>query len=149
MIDRLSISALEPLIDSDTTLRRAAETKVVLKELQDDLAACMTFFYSFGSEIHFFQAQRVTDLLRDKLYNQSSLLVEARDRVRELEEERRSLLGEFLQTRKEETHKSELFADVGEFPFILLLRIFNDFYCDRDKDARTGRKARVERAGNN
>ena len=38
-----SLSAMEPLIDSDVTLKRAADTKAVLKELQDDLAACVAF----------------------------------------------------------------------------------------------------------
>ena len=36
-----SLSAMEPSIDSDATLKLAADTRVVLKELQDDLAACM------------------------------------------------------------------------------------------------------------
>lgn len=56
----------------------------------------------------------MTDLLRDKLYNQASLLVEARDRIRDLEEEKRGSLGELLQGRNEVTHKIELIADVGE-----------------------------------
>ena len=69
----------------------------------------------FVSKIHvFFQAQRVTDLLRDKLYNQSTLLLESRDRIHELEEEKRSSLAELLQERKEVTHNTELLADVGE-----------------------------------
>ncbi|KAF8798606.1 hypothetical protein BYT27DRAFT_6896565 [Phlegmacium glaucopus] len=91
-----ALSAMEPLIDSDATLKRAADTKAVLKELQDDLAA----------------SQRVTDLLRDKLYNQSSLLIEARDRIRDLEEEKRGSLEELLQGRKEVIRNYELFGDV-------------------------------------
>ena len=49
-IDRAhkSLLALEPLIDSDATLKRAADTKAVLKELQDDLAACMAFSICFS-----------------------------------------------------------------------------------------------------
>jgi tRNA U34 5-carboxymethylaminomethyl modifying GTPase MnmE/TrmE len=110
-----SQSAMEPLIDSDATLKRAADTKAVLKELQEDLAACMEFSCFLFFNVHeFFQAQRVTDLLRDKLYNQSTLLVEARDRIHELEEEKRISLGELLQGRKEVTHNAELLADVGE-----------------------------------
>ena len=82
---------------------------------------CLFFFLTFMNS--FFQAQRVTDLLRDKLYNQSTLLVEARDRVRELEEEKRILLGEFLQEKKEVTNNAELLADVGGSLFILSLRL--------------------------
>ena len=41
-------SVMEPLIDSDATLKRAADTKAVLKELQDDLAACMAFSSCFS-----------------------------------------------------------------------------------------------------
>ena len=44
----LSLSAMEPLIDSDATLQRAADTKAVLRELQDDLAACMGFPICFS-----------------------------------------------------------------------------------------------------
>lgn len=113
---------MEPLIDCDITLKRAAETKAVLKELQDDLAGCISFFHSFVSKVHaFFQAQRVTDLLRDKLYNQSTLLVEARDRIRDLEEEKRSSLAELFQGRKEVSHNAELLTDVGESFCILRL----------------------------
>lgn len=110
-----SLSAMEPLIDSDATLKRAADTKAILRELQDDLAACMSFSICLCiPKLHvFFQAQRVTDLLRDKLYNQSALLVEARDRIRELEEEKRSLSEELLQRRKEVTHNAELLVNVG------------------------------------
>ena len=118
------LSAMEPLIDSDVTLKRAADTKAVLKELQDDLAACVAFSIIFSPNVHeFFQAQRVTDLLRDKLYNQSTLLVEARDRVHELEEEKRTSLGELLQGKKEMTHNAELLADVGGSLCILSLKI--------------------------
>ena len=39
------LSVMEPLINSDATLKRAADTKAVLKELQDDLAACMAFYF--------------------------------------------------------------------------------------------------------
>ena len=72
----------------------------------------------------FFQAQRVTDLLRDKLYNQSTLLVEARDRIRELEEEKRRSSGELLQGRKEVVRNTELLVDVGGSLCILSLKIF-------------------------
>lgn len=44
----------------------------------------------------FFQAQRVTDPLRDKLYNQSTLLLEYRDRIHELEEEKHRSPAELL-----------------------------------------------------
>ena len=77
------------------------------------------FLYSFLSFMNSFQAQRVTDLLRDKLYNQSTLLVEARDRIRELEEEKRIWLGELVQGKKEVT----LIADVGGSLCILSLRL--------------------------
>ena len=39
------LSAMQPLIDPDATLRRAADTKATLKELQEDLAACMASFF--------------------------------------------------------------------------------------------------------
>ena len=82
------------------------------------------FLFGFLSNVHeFFQAQRVTDLLRDKLYNQSTLLVEARDRIRELEEEKRISLGELLQGKKDLTHNAELLADVGGYLSILFLRL--------------------------
>lgn len=42
-----TLSVLDPLIDTDATLKRAADTKAVLKELQDDLAACMAFSICF------------------------------------------------------------------------------------------------------
>ncbi|KAF8159161.1 hypothetical protein B0H34DRAFT_392258 [Crassisporium funariophilum] len=94
---RSGLAALEPLIDPTETLARAAETKSVHKSLQDDLAA----------------SERVTDLLRDKLHNQSFLLAESRDRVRELEEEKRSSLGDFLlHGREEERMRVGLLADV-------------------------------------
>jgi hypothetical protein len=41
-------SVMEPLIDSDATLKRAADTKAVLRELQDDLAACVAFSTCFS-----------------------------------------------------------------------------------------------------
>ena len=119
-----SLSVMEPLIDTDVTLKRAADTKSVLNELQNDLAACMAFSnYFFLTFMNSFIAQRVTDLLRDKLYNQSSLLVEARDRIRELEEEKRISLGELFQGKKEMTNNTELLADVGESLRILSLRL--------------------------
>ena len=46
-------------------------------------------------------------------------MAEARDRIRELEEEKRISLGELLQGRKEVTHNAELLADVGGFLCIL------------------------------
>ena len=80
------------------------------------------FYLFFSSNVHqFFQAQQVTDLLRDKHLNQSTLLVEARDRIRELEEEKRISLGELLQGRKEVAHNAELLADVGGSLCILFL----------------------------
>jgi hypothetical protein len=49
-VDRANkfLSVMEPLIDSDATLKRAADTKAVLRELQDDLAACMAFSILFS-----------------------------------------------------------------------------------------------------
>lgn len=41
-------SVMEPLIDSEATLKRAADTKAILRELQDDLAACMAFSICFS-----------------------------------------------------------------------------------------------------
>jgi len=43
IVPTIRLSVMEPLIDSDATFRRAADTKAVLKELQDDLAACTHF----------------------------------------------------------------------------------------------------------
>jgi hypothetical protein len=48
LIVHKSLSVIEPLIDSDATFKRAADTKAVLKELQDGLAACMTFSICFS-----------------------------------------------------------------------------------------------------
>ena len=80
----------------------------------------MRHFLFVLSNVHeFFQAQRVTDLLHDRLYNQSTLLVEARDHIHELEEEKCISLGELLQGRKEVNHNAELLADVGGFLCIL------------------------------
>ena len=39
---------MEPLINSDATLKLAADTRAVLKDLQDDLAACMAFSIRFS-----------------------------------------------------------------------------------------------------
>jgi hypothetical protein len=93
---------MEPLIDPDATFRQASDTRAVLKELPDDLTACMASLHSLAYKIHDFesQAQQVKDFLCDKLYNQSSQLVEAHDHIRNLEEERHNLLGQFLQQKK-------------------------------------------------
>jgi hypothetical protein len=43
------------------------------------------------------QAQRVNDLLRDKLHNTSAQLAEVTSRLRELEDEKREVWGDTLQ----------------------------------------------------
>ena len=48
LIVHKSLSVMEPLINSDATLKLAADTRAVLKDLQDDLAACMAFSIRFS-----------------------------------------------------------------------------------------------------
>lgn len=74
------LRTLEPLLDAANNYTRAGELKMVLGELQDELAG----------------SHRVNDLLRDKLHHQSSQLAETRDRVRELEEAEKGRLGEIV-----------------------------------------------------
>ncbi|KIM39487.1 hypothetical protein M413DRAFT_29217 [Hebeloma cylindrosporum] len=91
-----ALTALEPMLDDNNTLARAAETKVALRELQDDLAA----------------SQQVTDILRNKLHHQASQLADSFHRVRELEEEKRGSLRELLLAREEEKRHFELLITV-------------------------------------
>ena len=80
----------------------------------------MQHFLFVLSNVHeFFQAQQVTDLLHNKLYNQPTLLVEAHDHIHELEEEKHISLGELLQEKKEVNHNAELLTDVSGFLCIL------------------------------
>ncbi|KDR81168.1 hypothetical protein GALMADRAFT_1123233 [Galerina marginata CBS 339.88] len=86
------LAALGPMLDDQNTLARAADTKAILKELQEDLVS----------------SHQVTDLLRDKLHHQGSQLADAQCRVRELEEEKRGSLRDLLHARQEEKRHFEL-----------------------------------------
>ena len=61
---------MEPLIDSDATLKQVADTKAVLKDYRTIQLHVRRFLFVLSNVHEFFQAQRVTDLLHDKLYNQ-------------------------------------------------------------------------------
>ena len=104
------------MLDDNNTLARAAETKMVLRELQDDLAACWFLFayiLLYLSELRY-AAQQVTDILRNKLHHQASQLADSFNRVRELEEEKRGALRELLLAREEEKRHFELLITVGQ-----------------------------------
>ncbi|KAF8194624.1 hypothetical protein BJ912DRAFT_177942 [Pholiota molesta] len=96
------LQALEPMLDDSNTMARAQDTKIILKELHDDLVA----------------SQQVTDLLRNKLHHQSSQLADAQSRVSELEEEKRGSLKELLAARQEAKREYKLLmaveAQIGE-----------------------------------
>ncbi|GLB45557.1 hypothetical protein LshimejAT787_2400150 [Lyophyllum shimeji] len=90
------LKTIEPLLNDEGQYAHGTSVKVVVGELQDEIA----------------DSQRVIDLLRDKLHHVSSQLAEAQGRVRELEEyERvalrrwrtrwRTLLGRLLERERE------------------------------------------------
>ncbi|KAJ3512325.1 hypothetical protein NLJ89_g3582 [Agrocybe chaxingu] len=91
-----AMSALEPMLDDNNTLTRAAETKALLKQLQEDLAG----------------SHQVTDMLRNKLLHNASQLADAQNRVRELEEEKRGWLHDLVSAREDEKRQFESFAEV-------------------------------------
>ncbi|KAL1663741.1 hypothetical protein GGF50DRAFT_56344 [Schizophyllum commune] len=66
---KTGLAAIQPILTADAGVLRIAETRAVIEELQADRA----------------NANQVTDMLRDKLHIVSSQLVEAKDRVAELE----------------------------------------------------------------
>ncbi|KAL1682473.1 hypothetical protein EV122DRAFT_203395 [Schizophyllum commune] len=66
---KTGLAAMQPILTADAGVLRIAETRAVIEELQADRA----------------NANQVTDMLRDKLHIVSSQLVEAKDRVAELE----------------------------------------------------------------
>ncbi|KAL1734123.1 hypothetical protein EV714DRAFT_203100 [Schizophyllum commune] len=66
---KTGLAAIQPILTADAGVLRIAETRAVIDELQADRA----------------NANQVTDMLRDKLHIVSSQLVEAKDRVAELE----------------------------------------------------------------
>jgi len=105
------------MLDDNNTLARAAETKMVLRELQDDLAACWflcAYILLYLSDLRY-AAQQVTDILRNKLHHQASQLADSFNRVKELEEEKRGSLRELLLAREEEKRHFELLITVGQF----------------------------------
>ncbi|TFK37394.1 hypothetical protein BDQ12DRAFT_713501 [Crucibulum laeve] len=76
-----ALGSIEPLLNETGRYAKLADTKAIITELQDELAG----------------SQRVTDLLRDKLHNLSTSLAEAQGRVKDLEEEKRSVWGILLE----------------------------------------------------
>ncbi|PPQ95573.1 hypothetical protein CVT26_008601 [Gymnopilus dilepis] len=86
------MAAVQPLLDDDNTLARAAQTKAILQELEQDLTS----------------THQVNDLLRDKLQVSGSQLIDAQGRIRELEEEKRGALQQLLSAREEEKRQFEL-----------------------------------------
>ncbi|KAI5888597.1 uncharacterized protein SCHCODRAFT_02513734 [Schizophyllum commune H4-8] len=66
---KTGLAAMQPILTADAGVLRIAETRAVIEELQADRA----------------NANQVTDMLRDKLHVVSTQLVEAKDRVAELE----------------------------------------------------------------
>ncbi|KAF8058580.1 hypothetical protein FPV67DRAFT_509029 [Lyophyllum atratum] len=70
------LQTLEPLLNDEGQYSRAAAVKILVGELQNEIA----------------DARRVIDLLRDKLHVLSSQLAEAQGRVRELEDDERTSL---------------------------------------------------------
>jgi len=78
------------MLDDNNTLARAAETKMVLRELQDDLAACWflcAYIQLYVSDFRYV-AQQVTDILRNRLHHQAEQLADSFHRVKEVEEEK-------------------------------------------------------------
>jgi hypothetical protein len=105
------------MLDDNNTLARAAETKMVLRELQDDLAACWFLcacILPYLSDLRY-AAQQVTDILRNKLHHQASQLADSFNRVKELEEEKRGTLRELLLAREDEKRHFELLMTVGQY----------------------------------
>jgi len=104
------------MLDDNNTLARAEETRLVLRELQDDLTSC--WFLSLYSVIPSYPrhaAQQVTDILRNKLHHQASQLADSFNRVKELEEEKRGSMRELLLAREDEKRHFELLIAVGQF----------------------------------
>ncbi|KAF5378369.1 hypothetical protein D9615_008747 [Tricholomella constricta] len=88
--DRLQV--LEPLLNDEGRYGRAAEVKVLVGELQEELQ----------------NSHRVVDLLRDKLHHVSTQLAEAQGRVRELEgNERSTLLDSLRRINGENGHENQ------------------------------------------
>lgn len=116
--------ALEPMLDDNNTMARAEDTKIVLKELHDDLLACKFPIsplnrYQSSTKQRVYAAQQVTDLLRNKLHHQSSQLADAQSRVSELEEEKRGSLRELLAARQDARREYTLLMAVGSFSWPL------------------------------
>jgi hypothetical protein len=110
--------ALEPMLDDSNTMARAQDTKIILKELHDDLLACKFPIHPLNrfrtsSKYRLYAAQQVTDLLRNKLHHQSSQFADAQSRVSELEEEKRGSLKELLAARQDAKREYELLRAVG------------------------------------
>jgi len=120
------VVALEPMLDDNTTLARAAETRIVLRELQDDLTSCWFLcLYSVFPSYPRYAAQQVTDILRNKLHHQASQLADSFNRVKELEQEKRGSLRELLLAREDEKRHFELLITVGQFYFCFQSEQFN------------------------
>ena len=107
--------ALQPMLDDSGTLARAAETKGVLKALQDELSSCKspTFQQNFSLLI-WYSAHQVTDVLRDKLLDHASQLAEARGRIRGLEAEKQGSLAKLLHAKEDEERNFGLLFGVGK-----------------------------------
>ncbi|KAF9457026.1 hypothetical protein BDZ94DRAFT_1326565 [Collybia nuda] len=80
------LRVIEPLLDEGGSYVHASEMKILVSDLQNEVA----------------DSHRVNDLLRDKLYHQSSQLAQANERARELEETERARLGELVAVLKGE-----------------------------------------------
>ncbi|KAF8894234.1 hypothetical protein CPB84DRAFT_1848568 [Gymnopilus junonius] len=131
------LAAVQPLLDDQNTLARAGETKVILKELQEDLAS----------------SHQVNDLLRDKLHVSGSQLIDAHGRIRELEEEKHGALKDLLSAREEEKRQFELLIAVEGKVAVLSDRLSEreretfDILADAavlDADLKAARASKIE-----
>ncbi|KAF5316354.1 hypothetical protein D9619_006855 [Psilocybe cf. subviscida] len=94
------LAALEPMLDDDKTLTRAAETKALLHDLQAEVTA----------------SHEVTDFLRNKLQVQGCQLAEQQRRIRELEGENHGVMREMLEAQKDDNaHRKGLEALHAEY----------------------------------
>src|SRR6266540_316584 len=92
------------MLDDHGTLARAAETKEVLKDLQDELSSCKFPLPTelFTSLLIRYTAHQVTDILRDKLLDHAGQIAEARGRIKDLEAEKQDSLAKLLRAKEDE-----------------------------------------------
>jgi hypothetical protein len=106
---------VKPLLEEGGGFSRVSEMRDTIQELQGELGSC-----KLAPTLHPIvrspsEAQRVTDLLRDKLHHLSSQLADAQARVKDFEDTERGTLS-ILRERLDDKRDLEVLCSVGEHP---------------------------------